>query len=442
MSDRASAGSPAGALLRKPAKTLSLAADERRPAYPYDFMIFIGRFRPFHEGHRAVMRRALELGRQLIVLVGSCRQARSQRNPLTFEEVRDCILGAFPDPSERDRILLLPLIDRYNDVEWSADVQAAVRAAVAREPGSAGGSPPRICLIGRSQARSGYYPERFPQWASENVEDVGGISATPIREDYFRNAGAALAKWAACLPGNVVEFLRCFAQRPEYRDLAAEAAWVRGFRERWLGGRPPFRDLYFQDAAKAIAEEGANLQPGAADFLAEFAGSEAYRRLADETSLAREVRPRWTGAPYPPVFHTVDAVVLQAGYILLIERRSLPGKGLLALPGGYIGEHERIQDSMIRELREETRLKVPASVLVGSIKARRDFDHPYRSARGRIITTAFLIQLAASGEGLPRVRGGDDARCAFWLPLDEIEPERMFEDHYHIIQTMVPLAAP
>jgi bifunctional NMN adenylyltransferase/nudix hydrolase len=438
MSDQATAG----ALLRKPGKTLTLPADKSQPAYPYHLMVFIGRFRFFHEGHRAVLRRALELGRQVAVLVGSCRQARSQRNPLTFQEVSDCILGAFPDPAMQARLLLLPLIDRYNDVEWSADVQAAVRAAVARQPGSADGPAPRICLIGRSRERSGYYPERFPQWASENVEDVGGISASPIREDYFRNAETALAKWAACLPANVVEFLRGFARRPEYADLAAEAAWIRGFRERWLGGRPPFRDRYLEDAANAMAEEGDNLRSDAKTFLQDFAGSEAYCRLADEASLTREVRPRWTGAPYPPIFHTVDAVVLQAGYILLIERRGLPGKGLLALPGGYIGEHERIQDSMLRELREETRLKVPPSVLAGSIKARRDFDHPYRSARGRVITTAFLIQLAASGEGLPKVRGGDDAKRAFWLPLDELEPERMFEDHYHIIQTMVPLAAP
>jgi bifunctional NMN adenylyltransferase/nudix hydrolase len=421
--------------------TIESPAEPRRIAgdYKYDFMVFIGRFRFFHEGHRAVIRRGLELGRHVIVLVGSCRQPRTPRNPLTFEEVSGNILDAFPQ-DQRRRIILRGLMDRYNDVEWCADVQAAVSDVVAQFHTPADGPVPKICLIGHSKDHTSYYLHRFPQWSAEAVESFQGLSATPIREDYFRDAEAALAKWAGSLPLNVVEFLRAFAHTPEYRNLAEEAAYLRAFKERWLGGRKPFREAYFEDAEKAIAEEGDNLRPQAIDFLRSFAHTEAYRRLADESSLVKQVRPCWTGAPYPPIFHTVDAVVLQAGHILLIERRGLPGKGLLALPGGYIDEHERIQESMLRELREETGLDVPARVVAGSIEARRDFDHPYRSARGRVITTAFLVQLVPTGQGLPEVRGGDDARRAFWLPLNEVEPERMFEDHYHIIQTMVPLA--
>jgi bifunctional NMN adenylyltransferase/nudix hydrolase len=88
------------------------------------------------------------------------------------------------------------------------------------------------------------------------------------------------------------------------------------------------------------------------------------------------------------------------------------------------------------ELREETRLKVPAPVLRGSIRERRVFDAPHRSERGRTITHAYLIELAPAPE-LPKVKGGDDARHAFWLPLAQLEPERLFEDHYFIIQAML-----
>jgi bifunctional NMN adenylyltransferase/nudix hydrolase len=96
---------------------------------------------------------------------------------------------------------------------------------------------------------------------------------------------------------------------------------------------------------------------------------------------------------------------------------------------------------MIRELREETRLKVPTGFLEGSIKAMQVFDYPYRSARGRTISHAFLIVLTGDHTGLPKVRGGDDARRAFWVPIGELEPERMFEDHWHIIRTMLPYAS-
>ena len=107
----------------------------------------------------------------------------------------------------------------------------------------------------------------------------------------------------------------------------------------------------------------------------------------------------------------------------------------MALPGGFVNPKERLKDAVIRELREETRIKVPAPVLAGSITKEQIFDDPYRSARGRTITQAFLIEL--QGDKLPKVKGGDDAKSAFWVPFAEIKPEMMFEDHYHIIQAMV-----
>jgi bifunctional NMN adenylyltransferase/nudix hydrolase len=343
-------------------------------AHGHDFMVMIGRFRFFHNGHLAVMRYALEHGRRLIILVGSSRQARSERNPLSFSEVCDTILGAF-ELEDRQRIVLIPLIDRYNDVEWTRDVQAAVH-----EHTRAAGPAPRICLVGHAKDHSSYYLRMFPQWTSISAPNLDDISATPIRAAYFENAEAALTRYAAQLPPNVVEFLSDFARTPAYSGLAEEAAYI------------------------------------------------------------REYRRKWAAAPYPPIFVTADAVVVQSGHILIIERRSNPGKGLLALPGGFVEQNERIKDSMIRELREEARLKVPTGFLEGSIKATQVFDYPYRSARGRVITHAFLIVLAGDAAGLPKVRGGDDARHAFWLPIAALDPERMFEDHWHIIQTMLPYA--
>lgn len=132
----------------------------------------------------------------------------------------------------------------------------------------------------------------------------------------------------------------------------------------------------------------------------------------------------------------MDAVVIQSGHILLIERRASPGKGLWALPGGFVDPGERLQDACLRELREETRLKVPAPVLRGSIKRTRVYDDPYRSARGRTITHGFYIELEPNAE-LPKVKGGDDAKTARWVPLGELDPQCMFEDHYFVIQDML-----
>jgi bifunctional NMN adenylyltransferase/nudix hydrolase len=121
----------------------------------------------------------------------------------------------------------------------------------------------------------------------------------------------------------------------------------------------------------------------------------------------------------------------------MIKRRSEPGKGLWALPGGFVnaGTDASVQDAAIRELREETGLKVPVPVLRGSITASKVFDAIDRSARGRTITHAFKFELA-DGE-LPKVKGMDDAEKAKWIPFAEIKSEECFEDHYEIISHFV-----
>jgi len=130
-------------------------------------------------------------------------------------------------------------------------------------------------------------------------------------------------------------------------------------------------------------------------------------------------------------------VVIQSGHVLMIKRRSEPGKGLWALPGGFVNANtdKSVEDAAIRELREETGIKVPAPVLRGSIVRSRVFDAVDRSARGRTITHAFHIQLP-DGE-LPKVKGSDDAEKARWVPIAEVRSDQCFEDHYEILQHFV-----
>jgi bifunctional NMN adenylyltransferase/nudix hydrolase len=115
---------------------------------------------------------------------------------------------------------------------------------------------------------------------------------------------------------------------------------------------------------------------------------------------------------------------------------------LLALPGGFLAPDQTLEDSMIRELKEETQIKVPAQVLRGSIKNSHAFDYPERSQRGRTVTFTYFIELEPSlKDGLPRVKGGDDAAKAFWLPLSALgeKEDEFFEDHIHIIRYFLGL---
>lgn len=156
-----------------------------------------------------------------------------------------------------------------------------------------------------------------------------------------------------------------------------------------------------------------------------------FNVLLDEYNMVKKYKEAWKSAPFPPTFMTVDAVVVQSGHVLLVKRGDTPGKGLWALPGGFLNQDETMLEGAIRELKEETKIKVPVPVLKGSIKESKTFDAPNRSSRGRTITQAFHIDLGV-GE-LPKVKGSDDAEKAFWVPFNELKQELFFEDHYFIL---------
>ena len=232
-----------------------------------------------------------------------------------------------------------------------------------------------VLLVGHRKDRSSYYLELFPQWDFEEVAMRGAIHSSAIREAYFSDS--ADGDWSSQVPAAIGTILGNYRQTGRYRWLAQEADYIRSYRE------------------------------------------------------------IWAVAPYPPTFVTTDAVVVQSGHVLVVRRRVRPGQGLIALPGGYLNQQEQVIEGMVRELREETGLKVPKPVLEGSIVDRHVFDAPGRSQRGRVITHAFLIQLKAGP--LPSVRGGDDAEKAFWMPLADIyaHEDTFFEDHVQIIQHFI-----
>jgi bifunctional NMN adenylyltransferase/nudix hydrolase len=179
------------------------------------------------------------------------------------------------------------------------------------------------------------------------------------------------------------------------------------------------------------------LSPEISNYIKSWMQDSEFSRLKSEFDFLSEYKEKWRGAPFPPTFVTVDAVVIKSGHILLVRRGKSHGKGLLALPGGFLNQEERILTACIRELKEETAIKISKEDLQSSVVDSKIFDHPNRSLRGRTISHAYLINLGAGD--LPKVKGSDDADKAFWVPLNEVmqRESEFFEDHYYIIQFFV-----
>lgn len=341
-----------------------------------DALVFIGRFQPFHNGHKAVIEAALEQAKEVVIVVGSSFAARNIRNPFTFEERKTMIKAVFPS----DNVKVVPVSDYpYDDNKWINAIMKIVKSTV---PDAVD-----IGLIGHSKDSTSYYLEIFPEWKNHvEVEDVGGINATDIRKMLFEES----------VPND-------FSRDKILAVMDSKSKAV-------------------MDNITKVGSEG----------------RKSWEILCSEYDMVKKYKEAWKAAPFPPTFMTVDAVVVQSGHILLVKRGDMPGKGLWALPGGFLNQDETMLDGAIRELKEETKIKVPVPVLKGSIKESKTFDAPNRSSRGRTITQAFYINLGFGD--LPKVKGSDDAEKAFWVPFNKVKQEKMFEDHYFLIDYFLNIA--
>ena len=189
------------------------------------------------------------------------------------------------------------------------------------------------------------------------------------------------------------------------------------------------RDLYF---SKDLAYK--TMVPDQVfDYLEKFKSLSHFEYVKQEKDFIDNYKEQWRGAPFPPIFMTVDNVVIKSGHVLIVTRRGNPGKGLYALPGGFVNQKEKLQDAALRELKEETGLKINIPDIKRCVVESKVFDDPQRSARGRTITNAYLINLGIGP--LPQVKGMDDAEHAQWMPLSDFYSmsNEFFEDHWHII---------
>lgn len=173
-----------------------------------------------------------------------------------------------------------------------------------------------------------------------------------------------------------------------------------------------------------------------------YSGSELIpATVRADWTYYRDEQRRFYFYPFPATlnFNCADSVVTCLGHVLLIQRKFSPGKGAWALPGGFKNADETFEACALRELREETNLRVSPKVLRGSIKTSKLYDDPTRSFGIPRNTMAYHIDIAPDADGsLPRANGTDDASEAKWVLLSDVmSPNyQLYDDHRDIISDL------
>ncbi len=148
-----------------------------------------------------------------------------------------------------------------------------------------------VALVGFRKDESSTYLSLFPEWHEHALPRQAPIDGTALRRRYYESAAAELpAELTASVPAAVTRFLRDFRSTP-----------------------------HFESAREELAALDQN-------------------------------RAKYGTGP----FVTVDSLVTFAGQVLLVQRGHAPGKGLWALPGGFLEGSERLLSAAVRELKEET----------------------------------------------------------------------------------------
>lgn len=365
--------------------------------------VIIGRFQPVHTGHmRDVLVPAYDESDHVLILLGSANRAPSPKDPFSPSYRADLIRAAYRSyerPVEKKwglpKVQFRPLYDySYNLNMWLEEVQEIV-GRYAQALSETYGEEFEITLYGTKKDQSSFYVDLFPQWKQVLGEpnQVGRYSATNVRRSlYLEEEG-----FADLVPTEVAEQLLAWKNAPKEE-------WEDAGSFHWCAKEHHFYESYRVPYAK----------------------------------FSEQMRHGYIGV-------TVDGVIFNRGRVLLVKRAHNPGKGLWALPGGYVGENEDFYSACIREVREETKFLLNR----GWLAAERLYDNPSRSLRGRVVTYGFGFSVPSEVDDDPithsmrilGVAGGSDASLARWVPMSDLRQKNefvrgMFEDHGDIVMDM------
>ena len=123
----------------------------------------------------------------------------------------------------------------------------------------------------------------------------------------------------------------------------------------------------------------------------------------------------------------VGAIILQRDRILMVERGKEPLKGWWSLPGGALESGERLQESVRREIREETGLEIrPLGVF-------EIFERIMRDAAGvpeyHFVVIDYMCRITGGA-----LRAGDDVARVEWVRRRDLSKLQITEGTLAVIR--------
>ena len=346
--------------------------------------IYIGKFQPLHKAHEDIIFQCEEKFDETIVLVGSVNRRISVKHPFNFRTIKMWIENI------SRKIIIKPIKDYiYNEQKWKTEVLEAVYNEFPFHEGI----DYEFTIVGHDKDESSYYLKSFPDFKVMEIDNLfGNLSSTKIREVMFNST-------------------------IDYEDVD----------EKWNIKNESVKFIY-ENTSAIVRDSIFGYDKDKMDIL-----REEYDFYENEKKLFKDY-------PFPETlkFSCSDAVVVCEGHVLLVRRKFAPGKGVWAIPGGFTNSNETFEQCSIRELQEETGIKIPYNALKQSVKSFNVFDNPNRNIGLSKITIAYFYEVYPDKNKkgfniLPKVKAGDDAAEAKWFAISEVKRMNLFDDHSDII---------
>jgi len=110
----------------------------------------------------------------------------------------------------------------------------------------------------------------------------------------------------------------------------------------------------------------------------------------------------------------VGAVIICDGKILLEKRKYDPGKGMWSIPGGLVELGEGAEQTVVREVKEETGLEVEKPEHIDVV------DNVIKDRNGEIKYHFVIIDYFVKLKG-GTLKAASDAEELRWITFDEVE---------------------